>query len=77
MEPFRILQIIPPATPVWAKFQVQDGYHYDPVDVWALVENSDGSREVQGMIAGPWMDTCETADNFIEYVKQIEDVNND
>ena len=72
-EPKRILQIVPPAQPVWAVFYLDDKDDPNPkVDVarvvlWALVELEDETTQVYGMEAQSGFEFCETFSYFVGY----------
>lgn len=70
----KILQIIPADS--WeAKFKSSDGelVGNDHIVCFALVEDDDGSRSVEGMIAAEgFMDFCEDIANFNGYVKSVK-----
>lgn len=66
----KIIQIIP-AVGWLALYQDGQGRQF-PVHVsaWALVQLGDGSTDVEGLLASDYVDFCEDADNFDEYVHE-------
>lgn len=67
MKPEKILQIIPAPTNMYAMFEGdgKTGSAY-PVACLALVQRSDGSRDVEPMIAdGSCIEFAETSEDYI------------
>lgn len=62
-----ILQICAANGSTNAVYRDDDGEHKQPVALWALVEEKDGTRGVYGMDAADYVDFCEDMGNFSRY----------
>lgn len=77
MSDEKIIQIIPVSVPCWAKYADKNspnGVFYAPIQCLALVEDSDGFRDVRPMDMFPGdcsFDFPESMSNFLELTYEI------
>ena len=66
----RIIQIPPAATGTLARFKTGDELVCETIDVWALVEDEDGDRDVVGVSSSQqqYLDFVDEEENFHSYV---------
>lgn len=70
----KIIQIIPATQPAWAVYDQrkwapnEPPYCFGKIHMWALVEDEDGNRFVQGMDVTDEPTIADDMQNFLEYI---------